>query len=263
MIIASRAVIATSAAADAYWFGTYGGANNEQDGTGAFIDAADSGYMAMRTDSAGAGNTDLAWFKVDKTGALQLQRTLGTGNYDNGTGIAVATNGNIYLAGQFGNPTYADAVLAKYNSSGTIQWQRYIDVPGSVSLSVYSCGLDSSENAYLYAHDGTANSLYVAKFNSSGTIQWQRLLDGANVEVTFGGHVTASGDVYVTGYTRSGGAYTNNSQYLAKYNTSGTLQWQTYLYPSSGLAEGRDIAVDASGNVYVVGYSTRDNPQRS
>ena len=69
----------------------------------------------------------------------------------------------------------------------------------------------------------------------------------------------AAGNVYITGV--SARAYPNNWDIVTiKYNAAGVQQWmQTYDGPGNSTGadwdEGRDIAVDAQGYVYVTGFS--------
>ena len=58
-----------------------------------------------------------------------------------GRGVAVASSGNIYIVGIIS----AFMLIAKYNSSGTLQWQRSL---GAVSLPEegWAIAIDSSEN---------------------------------------------------------------------------------------------------------------------
>ena len=89
-------------------------------------------------------------------------------------------------------------------------------------------------------------------FNGS-TNFWIKLLGGTISDTGTGIAVDSSGNVYVTGYTGSQGAG-GNDILIAKYNTSGVIQWQrTFGGASSDV--GTDIAVDSSGNVYVTGYT--------
>src|SRR5258706_14566989 len=65
--------------------------------------------------------------------------------------------------------------------------------------------------------------------------------------------VDASGNVNVTGSSRSGGPYTEDIA-TNKYNSSGTLLWsKRFVGTGYGEDHGFAIAVDASGNVYVTG----------
>jgi len=65
--------------------------------------------------------------------------------------------------------------------------------------------------------------------------------------------VDASGNVYLTGSSRSGGAFTEDIA-TNKYNSSGTLLWSK-RFAGSGYGEDHGYAIvsDAAGNVYVTG----------
>jgi hypothetical protein len=60
----------------------------------------------------------------------------------------------------------------------------------------------------------------------------------------------SSGNAYICGVNVTG----TYSFQIAKYDTSGTIQWQRTL-GGSGNDTGNGIFVDSSGNVYVTGYT--------
>ena len=70
--------------------------------------------------------------------------------------------------------------------------------------------------------------------------------------------VDASGNVYVTGYSRTGTLGRVGDDYITiKYNKEGIELWVArYDGPGRGLDVANSIAVDAAGNVYVTGKST-------
>jgi len=93
----------------------------------------------------------------------------------------------------------------------------------------------------------------LAKYNSSGTIQWQRSLGGASTEEGFAVAIDSADNIYVCGYTSSTGE--GSSDFLAaKYDSSGTIQWQRTL-GGSGTDQGRGLAIDSLDNVYLFGYT--------
>ena len=88
--------------------------------------------------------------------------------------------------------------------------------------------------------------------NTSGTIQWQKTLGSPGYDRGYGIAVDSSGNVYINGSSDAGSTGVETFQ-LAKYNTSGTIQWQRMLGRTSRPCIGYAVATDSSGNVYVNG----------
>ncbi|MGF0009385.1 SBBP repeat-containing protein [Desulfovibrio sp. SGI.102] len=181
--------------------------------------------------------------------------TLGGSSPDPGYSVAVAPDGSVYVCGETwsAGAGYSDLLLAKFSSSGTVQWQRILggsdnDRGRSVAVapdgSVYVCGYTESAGAGGY-------DLLLAKFSSSGTVQWQRTLGGSNDDEGHSVAVASDGSVYVCGYTESAGAG-NQDLLLAKFSSSGAVQWQKTL-GGSDYDDGRSVAVAPDGSVYVCG----------
>lgn len=171
------------------------------------------------------------------------------------------TSGNFYLTGSTGFS--GDGHVAKFNSSGTQQWCTNMTVTGvSGGPGVYwtGGGVDSSGNVYVC---GTQPAFgyrgIIAKYNSSGTHQWSRWLnEGSNNNSFKIVKCDSSGNPYVAGTMGSSGGKT--LAYIAKFNSSGTFQWD-YVHCKVG-DEGsggfQSIDFDSSGNVYVAGSVRED-----
>lgn len=238
---------------DANWIGLLHG--NVDVARGIAFDSSGNAYVCGTSNSSGSNNLQIA--KYDSFGVLQWQRQLGNGSGSNeGRGIAVDSSGNAYICGTANVGGVVSIVLAKYNTSGTIQWQRRL-YTGNGDAG-YAIATDSSGNVYVCGMDNTSGSgsFIIAKYDTSGTIQWQRKLAGgsSDYEVANGIGVDGSGNVYVVGYGPDGTSG-SNVFLLAKYNSSGTLQWQRW-HGATGTAIGYGIAVDSSGNSYICGYSS-------
>lgn len=106
-------------------------------------------------------------------------------------------------------------------------------------------------------------------------LSYSTYFGGNGTEVPRGIAMDASGNVYIAGITSSQnlpvtkgafqtafGGFTNSvisgDVFVAKYNSSGIIQFVTYL---GGEADdvGTALAVDASGNVYITGYTNSRN----
>jgi hypothetical protein len=116
--------------------------------------------------------------------------------------ITTDSAGNVYVC--------AANSVQKFNSSGTLQWQRTIATgSGSKNVALRKLAVDSSNNIYSIGTltDTTGTAIYravVVKYNSSGTLQWIRILyrsSGAPAEVTYGQAIavdSASNNFYVS-----------------------------------------------------------------
>jgi len=216
---------------------------------GSSLEATASGTLA--DGSKVIVNTDGTVSVVAQVGSPYWIATLGTGSYDLGYGIAVDSSDNVYITGytdSAGAGGY-DILVAKYNSSGTIQWQRTLGGSGTDAAS--GIAVDSSGNVYVTGTTFSPDTVVIAKYDNSGTLQWQRTLGGSGNHKGFAVAVDNSGNVYITGYHYITGG---GQVLIVKYNSSGTLQWQRIV--SGGTDnQGKDIKVDSSGNIYIVGYT--------
>ena len=161
------------------------------------------------------------------------------------------------------SPTYYEnQVVVKHDKSGTVEWA--VSVPWiSTRGQTGSLRTGSSNDIYIASDVWTNNSgsfspgdLLVTKLNSSGTHQWSRKLATVEQDYIATLAVDASDNVYVGAFCNQSPTAFTSGHTIAKFNSSGTLQWQkkiTYL-----MAETADsIVVDDSGNIYIQGGGGR------
>lgn len=104
----------------------------------------------------------------------------------------------------------------------------------------------------------------LVKFNNSGTPLWATYFGGPDEDEITGVCVASDGSVYATGFTYSATGIALNAThhttlsgtrdgFIAKFTSWGALSWATYYGGANGSTSALDCAVDASGNVIIVG----------
>jgi len=184
-----------------------------------------------------------------------------------------------------------NAFVTKLNASGTaLLYSTYLGGSGNMGDGGYGIALDGSGNAYVTGGTNSTNfpttagafqtsfvggrvEAFVTKLNATGTALIYSTYLGTSDsqdDPAYGIAVDGSGNAFVTGYTNSTifpttiGAYqTSNAggsdAFVTKLNATGTaLIYSTYL-GGTGIDIGNAIAVDASGNAYVTGYTGSTN----
>jgi hypothetical protein len=259
-------LIKISQNADIQWQRSLGNSTTYEYGNGVGVDSSGNAYIA------GTADFDYLIAKYDTLGNLQWQRRLANATYTQYCSDATAdASGNIYITGAMIDPAGVtlNKAIIKYNTSGTLQWQRSLGSNANNEYG-YSIAVDPGGNSYICGTTDTGFSsanfdILIAKYNTSGTIQWQRTLGGAgggtNDQFSYGIAADPGGNSYICGSTTSGSLNGSNT-IIAKYNTSGTLQWQRTLGGASINEVARSIAVDSSNNVYICGDTNIDGGAR-
>jgi len=245
-------------------------------------------------NNTSSGFADVFLVKYDANGTVLHAASGGGAASDHATAISADPWGNIYVAGYFYSPSVtfgghtvtnagpsgsADMYIVKYGPGGNVVWVRSAGGTGDDRINaikadaagnVVATGSFGSANL-VFAPDtlkttGALDKVFVVKYDTSGTYQWSA--DAGGVGFDYGNAITtdAAENVYVTGkfigntITFGDSVLTNavassNDMFLAKYNTSGVLQWARSAI-NSGNAVPTSIGADALGNVYVCGNFT-------
>jgi len=171
--------------------------------------------------------------KLNATGdALVYSTYLGGSGFDDGSGIAVDSQGNAYVTG------------------------------GTTSTNF------PTKNPLQATFGGGIVDAFVTKLNATGdALVYSTYLGGSDSDGGRSIAVDSSGNAYVTGYTTStnfptknplqatnrGGDLFGTDAFVTKLNATGdALVYSTYLGGSDGDG-GSDIAVDSQGNAYIIG----------
>lgn len=173
-------------------FSTYFGGSNWEHSRDVVADAAGNIYV------------------VGGTASNNFPTTAGTFSQTYNAGISGSAPGQ----GAFGS---CDAFVAKFNSTGQLQWSTYLGGPAYDRA--YGVEVDATGNVYVAGRAGPA-------FPTTG---------GA-FQQTFAGTTGGSGD------------YGHQNGFVTKLSPAGSMVWSSYV----GVGElCRDIAIDAAGDVYV------------
>lgn len=144
-------------------------------------------------------------------------------------------------------------MIAKYNSSGALQWQRALGATSSDDAG-FAIAVDSADNIYVAANIDPGDffffSIVLAKYSSGGVIQWQRQLDGTGNQKAFSLAASSDDQVIVAGVDERGSS--DDVILMARYNSSGTLLWTRYLAGPRN-STGYGLALSASGGILVAG----------
>ena len=200
------------------------------------IDSANNMYVIASQLS----DSSYVLIKYNSSGTLQWQVKLKPVSFSAGGSITVDSSDNVYICGSYYTTRYIPLV-AKYNSSGTLRWQTGLDLTNDGFALRIIC--DSSNNVYVSTYTYSSN-YYLLKYNSSGTLQTQYQ---TSQEYVYGFAVDSSGNIYAPSSDIGMG--------IAKFNSSGILQWQSYIGKATGATLGisNNVILDSSGNVYLVG----------
>jgi hypothetical protein len=235
--------------------------------------------------------------KFDSSGQRMWGTYFGGTGADGNTTIAVAcgSNGHVYLTGNTQSatgiatpnafrstrPGGQDMFLAKFTTSGMIDWSTYYggagnDFGASVTVdpfgNVLVAGYTQSDTgiATIGTHQSTfagGRDAFLVKFDSNGQRQWGTYFGGNDIEEAYSVAANAGGDVLMVGVTRSdtgiatAGSHqpliaeqTYGDGFCARFSSSGTRVWGTYYGGAS--ADGiMDVQISNDNEIYFVGQT--------
>ncbi|MFI5172856.1 MAG: T9SS type A sorting domain-containing protein [Chitinophagales bacterium] len=261
--IADYWIVKLNATGAVIWDKTFGGLGGDylcdiiqtSDG-GYFVGGySDSGISGDKSEGT-MGATDYWVLKLDASGNIVWQNTIGGNLTDNLFCLAQTTDGGYILGGDSytginGDKTESligvyDIWMVKLNSTGSIIWQNTIG--GNLSDEVNSLQL-TPDGGYILigsstsniSGDKTENSIggfdyWVIKLNSSGNIIWQNTIGGSLEDLAYSIDQTMD-EGYVIGGESNSSISGDKTEFKAglydywvvKINSSGIIEWDNTI----------------------------------
>ncbi|MGC4037084.1 MAG: BACON domain-containing protein [Chitinophagaceae bacterium] len=278
------------AAGSITWQKTYGG--NADEYSVAAANTSDGGYvltgftLSNNNGDVGAnhGNTDFWVLKINSTGTIQWQKTLGGTGDDRPNAITVTSEGNIGVTGYTTSNNNGDVGI---NHGGQDMWVLLIDnnTGDILTKKTFGGNGDESGKAIAPAPDGglyvggntTSNNngdvsttkggsdFWVLHLDKNLSIIWKNSFGGTNNEDINSLVVGPNTTLIASGSTKSSGtgdvAATKGGEdmwVLQINSTTGMLGWQKTFGGANGEVA-KSALVKANGNIVVAGWTYSNN----
>lgn len=228
---------------------------------GIAMDSVGNTYITGRTDTT---LTDGVIYtkKFDPLGRTVWNTTLSNSNWvrtsgNGGKGIALDDASNVYIVAE-GDDRERSGIVVKYNVNGVLQWKIcLVNTTSSLeSPHLNDIVINSAGEIIVAGYDESPTptaTAFICKLNAStGALIWNT--SGGDLIVGAGGVAAAVTVDSTDNIIISGWANTSNPLGLvAKYNTSGVLQWNRTLGDGQTLFFG--VAIDSYDEIFAVGRS--------
>ena len=222
--------------------------------------------------------------KINSTGTLQWQKTLGGTADDRPGAVTVTSEGKIAVAGYTSSNNNGDVgtnhgtedmwVVMLDNTNGNLLSKKSIGGNGSEMAKAITAAPDggvfvagtstSNNNGDVGAGKGNMD-FYILHLDKNLSIQWKNSLGGTNLEEL---HALATGPgntLVAAGSSKSsntGDVGTGNGSedvWVVQLNAlTGSLNWQKVI-GGNGIDVAKGIAIKADGSIIVAGYSYSNN----
>jgi len=201
--------------------------NVTNQGKGGSVDSSGNIYLAGYTATGSSASYDGFLLKV----ASDMHTNVWKRKVANGTSSAeyrdtcVDSSANVYSCGAVTVSTQGRGYISKYNTSGTIQWQKQY-APGSLNdLTYFNITIDPSEQyIYCVGQNTTSSSgiVIITKLDISGTLIYHRSLSiGSSSYIEPGSIYVDANAMYISGNMQITGA-TGQKPFIFKLPLDGS-----------------------------------------
>jgi len=249
----------------ALWTNRYNGPGNLYDDVSALAVDGSNDVIVTGFSDGGGSSTDYLTIKYSSAGVpLWTNRYNGPANDDDrAAALAVDDSNNVIVTGySYGNGSSADYLTIKYSSTGVPLWTNRYNGPANSSDQATAVALDSDNNVIVTGESfpiGSPTDYLTIKYSSEGVPLWTNRYNGPGNFPDDASDVAVDHDnnIIVTGHSIHNYGNGNFADYLTiKYSSTGMPLWTNrYNGSGNGYDYARFVAVDASNNVIVTGYS--------
>jgi hypothetical protein len=216
------------------WNKTFGG--TDEDYGYEVLQTSDGGYLIIgRTESYGAGGTDVWLIKTDANGTELWNKTYGGTGNDEARSVSQTTDDGYIIFGSTNSFVVGDNFnvwLIKTDADGNELWNKTLG--GIFDYGCYS-GTQTTDGGYVIFGNtdsfGTGDHIYdvwLFKTDASGNELWNKTFGGIYSDVSYSGSQTNDGGYIITGFTTSYGAGEYDA-WLIKTDANGNELWnKTY-----------------------------------
>ena len=254
------------------WIRQYAGAGNGTDfAAGLVVTSTDVYVTGAVTTSTASPTTDAITMRYTSAGVFQWATTYnGTGNlHDAGKHVVLDASNNIYITGASYNASgNTDFLTIKYSPTGVQQWvstYNYASNLDDAAIKIVASGANVTITGAVTSSPSNYKFATVKYTQATGAITNTDVsvaVTTASVDVVADLASDGAGNVYVVGSTFVTGQGTN--YYVQKLSTTLVTAWTYTFNGASSLNDvAKGVQVDASGNVYITGYSTSSTQGRN
>jgi len=247
------------------------------------FDGSGNVYVVGQGSNLISGTSNLDWW-IKKFNANGVEDTT---NWDkkfngvNATGsdqaraVAIDSSGNVYVVGNgrelvTAGTSASDWWIKKFNSNGTedLTWdKKFNGVSPNGADDLFAVVVDSTGSVYVGGSGQNLVSvasvdIWIKKFNSNGVedLTWDKKFDGNTAaDALFSLALDSSGNVYAVGSGTNLVGTTGLDWWIKKFSSAGVedLSWNKKITSAGNVSdEAKYVALDSTGNVFVVGYGT-------
>lgn len=235
---------------------------------------------------------DIFIAKYSPSGKVLWAKSIGGEFHDTPDGIAVDSEGNLYLAGSYMCDTLyfensfiknakasiwlSDIFIAKYNTYGKLLWVK--GEGGTGTENINGIAVDSNQNIFITgsfssrilsfggielinkSKEAHWSNIFTVKYGPLGNVEWAKSLGGEDISYGYNIALDNYGNPYFTGYYNHKLAFGKDSLFslgnkclfLGKYDSKGNPQWVKNVGEIE-YGGGSALAIDSNGYCYLTG----------